>query len=114
MIGEPLLSAFVEIALHLTTKLWFCGSRDTKIGALDTPRGVVVPATDASGPTPAPLEADTLIEYFEPLVRPRTQQLVAVEGALQLNTFTPNVAVARYPVMSDPPVLEGAAHETNT
>jgi hypothetical protein len=94
VIGEPLKSAFVEIALHLTTKLWFCGSNETKVGAIDTPRGVVVPATEADGPSPAPLTAETLIEYLEPLDRPRTKQLVAVDGALQLNTFAPKVAVA--------------------
>jgi hypothetical protein len=94
IIGEPLLSTFVEIALHLTTMLWFCASRETSVGAIDTPRGVVVPATEADGPSPAPLVAETLIEYLEPLVRPRTQQLVAVDGALQLNTFAPKVAVA--------------------
>ena len=74
----------------------------------------MVPATEDSGPAPAPLEAATLIVYLEPLVNPRIQQLVAVEGVEQLNTLAPKVAVAMYPVMSEPPVEFGAAQETNT
>jgi hypothetical protein len=94
MIGEPLLSAFVEIARHLTTRLWFCGSTETRVGAFGTPLGVVVPATADSGPAPAPLEAETFIEYLEPFVRPLIKQLVAVDGAEQLNTLVLKVAVA--------------------
>ena len=94
IIGEPLLSTFVEIALHLTTRLWFCGSTETSVGVIEIPLGVMVPATEDSGPAPAPLEAATFIVYLEPLVNPRIQQLVAVEGVEQLNTLAPKVAVA--------------------
>jgi hypothetical protein len=83
------------MARHFTTKLWFCGSTETKVGAFDTPRGVVVPATEDSAPAPAPLEAETLIEYFDPFVSPLIRQLVAVEGAEQVKTLVPKVAVAR-------------------
>jgi len=94
LVGEPLLSALVVIARHFTTKLWFCGSTDTKVGALGIPLGVVVPATEDSGPAPAPFEAETLIEYLEPFVSPLIKQLVAVDGAEQLKTFVLRVAVA--------------------
>lgn len=113
-IAEPLLSTFVEIAFHFTTKLWFCGSTETNVGEIETPLGIVNPETDDSGPGPAPFEAETLIVYFDPLVNPRIQQLVAVEGAEQENTFELKVAVATYPVMSDPPEDAGADHETRT
>ena len=62
------------------------------VGAIDTPRGTVLPATKASGPKPAMLIAVTLMLYLVPLVRPLIEQLVAVEGALQVNP--PGVAVA--------------------
>lgn len=94
LIAEPLLSALVVIARHFTTKLWFCGSTDTKVGAFGIPLGVVVPATEDSGPAPAPLDAETLIAYLEPLVSPLIKQLVAVEGAVQVNTLVLRVAVA--------------------
>jgi hypothetical protein len=94
LMAEPLLSADVVIARHFTTKLWLCGVTETRVGAFGRPLGVVVPETEDSGPAPAPLDAETLIAYFDPFVSPLIKQLVAVEGAEQLNTFVLNVAVA--------------------
>jgi hypothetical protein len=94
LIAAPLLSALVVIARHFTTKLWFCGSTETSNGAFGIPLGVTGVATVDSGPAPAPLEAETLIEYLEPLVSPLIKQLFAVEGAVHVNMLVLWVAVA--------------------
>jgi hypothetical protein len=91
-IAEPFVSTVEVTARHLTTKLWLAGSTEIFVGAAETPRGITVVAITESGPGPAAFVAATLIVYLVPLVRPLIEQLVAVEGAVQVKPL--GVAVA--------------------
>jgi hypothetical protein len=73
----------------------------TGVTEFDAPDGVEVPAA---------LFATTVNEYVAPLLRPLTTQLVAPAGALHVGP--PGEAVTVYPVIGDPPSLEGGVKET--
>jgi hypothetical protein len=81
----------------------------TAIGTPGTVLGVVALLASDSGEVPIALVAVTVNVYAVPLVRP---EIVAVVPMIVLALAPPGEAVTVYPVTGDPPLLEGATHET--
>src|ERR1035437_3034199 len=106
VIAEPPL---LTGAVHDTTAWAFPGVAVTAIGAPGTVLGVTAALALDAGEVPAALAAVTVNVYAVPLVRPVT---VAVVAPVVLTVAPSGEAVTVYPVTGDPPLLDGAIHET--
>jgi hypothetical protein len=106
VIAEPPL---LGGAIHDTTACAFPGAAVTAVGAPGTVFGVTAALGKEASELPAALAAVTVNVYAVPLVRPVT---VAVVPMIVLALAPPGDAVTVYPVTGDPPLLEGATHET--
>ena len=83
---------------------------DTEVGAPGAVAGTTAPEAVDGEPVPAALVAVTVNVYEVPLVRPVTVQLV--DAVVQVNE--PGEDVTLYPVIDEPPELDGALHDTVT
>jgi len=81
----------------------------TAIGAPGTVLGVVAALASDSGEVPIALVAVTVKVYAVPLVRPVT---VAVVAPVVLTVAPSGDAVTVYLVITEPPLLAGAVHDT--
>jgi hypothetical protein len=75
-----------------------------------TVKGTTIPE-DPAGPVPAELVAVTVMIYVEPLFSAESMQ---VKAPVVVQMDPPGVAVAVYPVMTAPPLENGAVHDTTT
>jgi hypothetical protein len=75
-----------------------------------TVKGTTIPE-DPEGPVPDELVAVTVMIYVEPLFTPVTVQ---VKAPVVVQMAPPGVAVAEYPVMVKPPLVNGAVHDITT
>ena len=96
-------------AVHDTTAWAFPGVAATAVGTPGAVLGVVALLASDSGEVPIALVAVTVNVYAAPLTRPET---VAVVAPVVLTVAPPGEAVTVYPVTGEPPLLEGATHET--
>jgi len=97
-------------AVHDTAAWAFPGVAVTAIGAPGTVLGVVAALASDSGEVPIALVAVTVKVYAVPLVRP---VIVAVLAAPVVLTVAPSGdAVTVYLVITEPPLLAGAVHDT--
>jgi hypothetical protein len=106
VIAEPPL---LGGAVHDTTACAFPGAAFTAVGAPGTVLGVTAALGKEASELPAALAAVSVNVYAVPLVRPVT---VAVVPMIVLALAPPGEAVTVYPVTGDPPLLDGATHET--
>jgi hypothetical protein len=96
-------------AVHDTTACAFPGVAVTAVGAPGTVLGVTAALGKEASELPAALAAVSVNVYAVPLVRPVT---VAVVAPVVLTVAPSGEAVTVYPVTGDPPLLDGAIHET--
>jgi hypothetical protein len=106
VIAEPPL---LGGAVHDTTACAFPGAAATAVGAPGTVLGVTAALGKEASELPAALAAVSVNVYAVPLVRPVT---VAVVAPVVLTVAPSGEAVTVYPVIRDPPLLDGAIHET--
>ena len=83
---------------------------DTPVGAPGTVEGMIAAEAVEADPVPAAFVAVTVNVYEVPLVRPVTVQLV--DAVVQVNEPGDDVTV--YPVIAEPPELDGAVQDTVT
>lgn len=102
-IGSPLEAP----AFQLTITSRSPRTAVTLAGDEGTPAGFMEALSGDGNESPTAFVATTVIMYVTPFVRPEIVQLVLTA----VQSLPPGVAVARYPVIAEPPSDVGAFHE---